>query len=172
MRSPWIVPPKVPEVDGTDRFIGADATVADFWKFALSDLRMNNARGYLAEFLVAKALGLQSVRRVEWDAYDLLLDGIRVEVKSSAYLHRQWCPAQRDNQGASPNENQNLRTLALMDLSAPSAGLRASGLDELLEAAQVRPDLHVVEPERGPGLVGEGFRCPFKTDPDTRCSGL
>ena len=82
----WIVPPKATDIDGSDPFVGVDATVADFWKFALSDLRMNNARGYLAEFLVAKALGLQSVRRVEWDAYDLLLDGIRVEVKSSAYL--------------------------------------------------------------------------------------
>jgi hypothetical protein len=63
------------------------ATVADFWQFALGDLRMNNARGYLAEFLVAKALGMSDVHRVEWDAYDLLVDDrIRVEVKSSAYL--------------------------------------------------------------------------------------
>ena len=82
----WIVPPSASDIDGSDRFIGTDATVADFWKFALSDLRMNNARGYLAEFLVAKALGLDSVHRTEWDAYDLLLDGIRIEVKSSAYL--------------------------------------------------------------------------------------
>lgn len=85
--SQWIVPPKAADVSGSDRFVGAEATVADFWKFALSDLRMNNTRGYLAEFLVAMALGLGDVRRVEWDAYDLLLDGIRVEVKSSAYLH-------------------------------------------------------------------------------------
>ncbi|NQW89632.1 hypothetical protein HQQ88_04900 [Curtobacterium sp. VKM Ac-2861] len=63
------------------------ATVGDFWRFALGDLRMNNARGYLAEFLVAQALGLGNVRRVKWDAYDLLLDdGVRIEVKSSAYL--------------------------------------------------------------------------------------
>ncbi|WP_255770923.1 hypothetical protein [Pseudarthrobacter sulfonivorans] len=62
---PWIVPPGAKDIDGSDRFIGTDATVADFWKFALSDLRMNNARGYLAEFLVAKALGLQSVHRIE-----------------------------------------------------------------------------------------------------------
>jgi len=82
----WIVPPPVSPIDGSDRFVGLDATVADFWRFAMSDLRMNNARGYLAEFLVAKALGLHDVSRVEWDAYDLLLDGIRVEVKSSAYL--------------------------------------------------------------------------------------
>ncbi|WP_138413295.1 hypothetical protein [Sinomonas gamaensis] len=82
----WIVPPAARPIDGSDRFLGTDATVADFWQFAMSDLRTNNVRGYLAEFLVAKALGLSEVRRVEWDAYDLLLDGIRVEVKSSAYL--------------------------------------------------------------------------------------
>lgn len=52
----------------------------------MNDLRMNNTRGYLAEFLVARALGLHNVSRVEWDAYDLLLDDIRIEVKSSAYL--------------------------------------------------------------------------------------
>jgi len=60
--------------------------VVDFWRFAMSDLRVNNVRGYLAEFLVARALGATGTR-VEWDAYDVLApDGTRVEVKSSAYL--------------------------------------------------------------------------------------
>lgn len=82
----WIVPPPAPPIHGSEPFVGADATVVDFWRFAMSDLRMNNTRGYLAEFLVAKAFGLSNVNRVEWDAYDLQLDKIRVEVKSSAYL--------------------------------------------------------------------------------------
>lgn len=83
----WLQPPAVLPARGTDAFVGVPATVADFWQFALGDLRMNNARGYLAEFLVAKALGLADVHRVEWDAYDLLVDDcVRVEVKSSAYL--------------------------------------------------------------------------------------
>lgn len=73
-------------IRGSDRFVGADAKVFDFWQFAMSDLRMNNTRGYLAEFLVSRALRLHNVRRVEWDAYDLLLGETRVEVKSSAYL--------------------------------------------------------------------------------------
>ncbi|MET4783058.1 hypothetical protein [Glaciihabitans sp. UYNi722] len=48
---------------------------------------MNSARGYLAEFLVARAVGFGDVRRIGWDAYDLLVDGwIRVGVKSSASL--------------------------------------------------------------------------------------
>lgn len=83
----WIQPLPPTALHGSERFVGTEATVQDFWRFALGDLRMNNARGYLAEFLVAQALGLGEVSRVEWDEYDLLLDSrIRIEVKSSAYL--------------------------------------------------------------------------------------
>ena len=65
---------------------GTDAKVVDFWRFALSNLRMNNARGYLAEFLVAKAVGSTGLR-IEWDPYDVLApDGTTIEVKTSAYL--------------------------------------------------------------------------------------
>jgi len=42
---------------GQEPFDGLDATVLDFWRWAMSDLRVNNVRGYLAEFLVAKAVG-------------------------------------------------------------------------------------------------------------------
>lgn len=82
----WIVPPPATDLNGQEPFEGANASVIDFWRFAMSDLRMNNTRGYLAEFLVANAIGLEKVKRTEWDAYDLLLDDIRIEVKSSAYL--------------------------------------------------------------------------------------
>lgn len=82
----WIIPPDAPRLEGQERFAGVNASVRDFWRFALSDLRMNNARGYLAEFLVARALGLADPRRIEWAEYDVLLDDIRIEVKSSAYL--------------------------------------------------------------------------------------
>lgn len=83
----WLQPPERPGLTGSERFVGVQASVSDFWRFAMSDLRMNNTRGYLAEFLVARALGLEDVSRVEWDAYDLLVDDrVRVEVKSSAYL--------------------------------------------------------------------------------------
>lgn len=85
--STWIQPTPAKFLGGDESFLGTDATVRDFWRFAMGDLRMNNTRGYLAEFLVAQALGLREVRRVEWDEYDLLLDdSIRIEVKSSAYL--------------------------------------------------------------------------------------
>lgn len=44
-------------------------------------------RGVLAEYLVALALGLTDAPRVEWDPFDLeTADGIKIEVKSAAYL--------------------------------------------------------------------------------------
>jgi hypothetical protein len=83
----WLVPPPSTDLNGSETFIGMDGTtVQDFWRFALGDLRMNNARGYLAEFLVGKALGIPDLRRVEWDPFDVLFGDITVEVKSSAFL--------------------------------------------------------------------------------------
>lgn len=37
-----LVPPKAPELSGAEPFSGLDASVADFWRFAMSDLRTNN----------------------------------------------------------------------------------------------------------------------------------
>ena len=82
----WLVPPSAVALIGTEEIVGLDATVSDFWQFAMGDLRMNNARGYLAEFIVGRALGLNHAQRVEWDAYDILFGDITIEVKSSAYL--------------------------------------------------------------------------------------
>jgi hypothetical protein len=84
---PDLSPSKLAFLTGSERFTAADATVLDFWRWALGDLRMNNARGYLAEFLVARALGSPDLTRVEWGAHDVTAaDGTRVEVKSSGYL--------------------------------------------------------------------------------------
>lgn len=59
----------------------------DFWQWAFSDFLSNSLRGVLAEYLVAQALGGTHKPRVEWDAYDLqTAEGIKLEVKSSAYL--------------------------------------------------------------------------------------
>jgi hypothetical protein len=60
-------------------------SVLDFWRFAMSDLRMHNVRGYFAEYLVGRALDLE-VARVEWDDFDVLWGDVKIEVKSSAYL--------------------------------------------------------------------------------------
>src|SRR5690349_14432789 len=86
MTNEWTTVPPITPLRGNERFVGVDAKVSDFWAFAMSDLKMNNVRGYLAEYLVAKATGA-SGNRVEWDAYDVLApDETKIEVKSSAYL--------------------------------------------------------------------------------------
>jgi len=59
----------------------------EFWQWSTSDLLSNATRGKLAEFLVASDLGINEGVRNEWDAYDLTTkDGIKVEIKTSAYL--------------------------------------------------------------------------------------
>lgn len=81
-----ITPPAIARLTGSERLSGVDASVVDFWRFAMSDLRMNNARGYLAELLVARALGITDPVRIEWADYDVEFQGITIEVKASAYL--------------------------------------------------------------------------------------
>lgn len=60
----------------------------EFWQWSASDLVDNTTRGVLAEFIVAKALGID-VRavRVGWAPWVLETGThIRIEVKSAAYL--------------------------------------------------------------------------------------
>lgn len=83
---------------GNEKFIFKDTdlgkTMLDFWSWAYSDLFRNVNRGAFAEFVVREAMNTQCRNtpprtdfRVSMDAYDLLSpDGIRVEVKSSAYI--------------------------------------------------------------------------------------
>lgn len=62
-------------------------TLLDFWRWAASDLISNITRGILAEYIVASALGCTEDVRLPWEAFDLLTSkGVRVEVKSAAYL--------------------------------------------------------------------------------------
>jgi hypothetical protein len=83
---PSIVPGGLPRLTGSERFSNGDS-VLDFWRWALGDLRMNNARGYLAEYLVARAVGAEAPIRTEWAGWDVETpDGTRIEVKSSGYL--------------------------------------------------------------------------------------
>jgi hypothetical protein len=59
----------------------------DFWRWVASDLVGNTARGILAEYIVAMALGVADGVRYGWDAFDLTTSsGVKIEVKSAAYL--------------------------------------------------------------------------------------
>ena len=84
---PPLIPPDLPRLSGSEKFSEGESSVLEFWRWAMGDLRMNNARGILVEYLVAQAVGATDPMRVEWDACDVRTpDGTRIEVKSSAYL--------------------------------------------------------------------------------------
>lgn len=68
----------------------AGFTLLDYWQWSGSDLLSNTQRGVIAEFLVAKALGVANTPRLEWGWYDLATStGQKIEVKSAAY-HQSW----------------------------------------------------------------------------------
>ncbi len=78
--------------DGQERFHEgaslAEFSLLDFWRWGHSDLLDNTSRGILAEFVVAKALGIATdgVREC-WACWDLrTCEGLRIEVKSSAFV--------------------------------------------------------------------------------------
>lgn len=76
---------------GDERFCSKgkplDFNLLGFWRWSASDLVSNAMCGILAEYIVANALGIADGLRTEWDAFDLLTkDGIKIEVKSAAYL--------------------------------------------------------------------------------------
>ena len=63
-------------------------TIKDFWAWSASDLMSNATRSRFAEFIVATATNVDlGIPRQEWEPYDLLTpEGIKIEVKSSAYI--------------------------------------------------------------------------------------
>lgn len=58
----------------------------EFLEWAHGELLDNRNRGIVAEFIIAKALGLAGTRRVEWDDVDLVYEGRSIEIKSAANL--------------------------------------------------------------------------------------
>ncbi len=84
--SDGLVPRPPRRLIGDEPVAGGRATVSDFWRWAFSDLRDNVSRGVLAEWLVGLALGCVEGVRSAWDDFDLICDGVRIEVKSAAYL--------------------------------------------------------------------------------------
>jgi len=63
-------------------------TIKDFWAWSASDIMSNTTRSRFAEFIVATATNVDlRIPRQEWESYDLLTpEGIKIEVKSSAYI--------------------------------------------------------------------------------------
>lgn len=73
-----------------DEPLPAGATLLHFWQWMGSDLMSNTLRGALCEYLVALAVGAADARdgvQEEWAPYDVQSpDGIKIEVKTSAYI--------------------------------------------------------------------------------------
>lgn len=59
-----------------------------FWQWSRADLVSNATRGVLAEYIVAKALDIDTGGvRDEWAAHDLTTgSGVKIEVKSAAFM--------------------------------------------------------------------------------------
>ena len=63
-----------------------DCTVLDFWRWAFADLSDDDVKGFFAEWLVHRLLGVPTRRRISWANSDIITpDGTRIEVKSTAY---------------------------------------------------------------------------------------
>ena len=61
-------------------------SVLDFWRYAYSQLK--GLGDIIAEFLVAKALGINKAENVNyWTAYDMAYRNKRIEVKATSYVH-------------------------------------------------------------------------------------
>lgn len=59
----------------------------EFWQYAYSNFTDNRNRAALAEFIVAKAMGVTKTPETSWESYDILsTEGIKIEVKCSGYL--------------------------------------------------------------------------------------
>ena len=69
------------------RFKGENIfSVEDFWQYAYSQL--DGMAETIAEFLVAKALGIKKAENVNyWTAYDMAYRNKRIEVKATSYVH-------------------------------------------------------------------------------------
>ena len=61
-------------------------SVLDFWRYCYGDLAGQSP--VIAEFLVAKALGIKKAENVTyWTAYDMSYRNMRIEVKATEYIH-------------------------------------------------------------------------------------
>ena len=121
--------------------IRSEETVLNFWQWSASDLIDNTQRGALAEYIVALAVGAaDDTRRPGWTSYDVKTPaGIKVEVKSSAYIQN-WAQKKESTPRFSIRQafawNPDTDTLDLLDVSQwdfyilPTAALKREAKEQ------------------------------------------
>lgn len=77
-------------MNGNESFIfdgkELDYKFIDFWRFHFSNVY--DIQGRIAEFIVAKALGINESQNDQyWTLWDLTYRGVRIEVKETSYYH-------------------------------------------------------------------------------------
>lgn len=124
-----------------------DFNLDGFWRWSASDLLSNATRGLLAEYIVARALGVDVdvAVRDEWGAYDLHMredagQGIKIEVKSSAYL-QSW-----KQKGPSKISFSVRKTRATDELTGALSPESAHQADLYVFALLMHPDKTTVDP--------------------------
>ena len=79
--------PLKPETLFTQKGQPTSFSVLDFWVWMASDVLNNTLRGTIAEYIISQAMEACTPVRVEWDTVDITTpEGIKIEVKSAAYL--------------------------------------------------------------------------------------
>ena len=71
-----------------DALVPEEGRLADFWRWAFSDLCDDYTKGFFAEWMVGTLLGLRmpTAGRISFANWDLISpNGIRIEVKATAY---------------------------------------------------------------------------------------
>lgn len=72
---------------GEEKISSTTQTLADYWRWAHSNLIDNAERGAFAEYLVHIAMQSTEPARINWDRFDVKSpEGIAIEVKTSGYI--------------------------------------------------------------------------------------
>lgn len=77
-------------ITGDEKFtfngVSQEMSLIDFWRFRYSNIY--DIQGAIAEFIVARALGITSAHNIEyWTLWDITYQDLRIEVKESSYYH-------------------------------------------------------------------------------------
>ncbi len=145
----------------------------DFWQWMGSDLVGNTFRGVVAEYLVARALGVAEGIRPEWHPFDVRsVDGVEIEVKSCAYLQSwQQLRPSAVSFGIRPTLAWDPATNKFASESRRQAKVYVFALLKHLEKATLNPmdvaqwQFYVLAAERLPGCKQLSLRTLEALDP-------